>query len=348
MRGTLLATLVFLAAAVSGAGADDYIIGAGDLLKIDVWGVPAMSGDMVVRPDGKVTLPALGDIAVEGLKPQEVAARMNTALEGYVKQPQTTVTVKTVTNNKIYLAGEGVQNRAVTVPGKATLFRLLVEAAVLEKADLENAFLIRGGKEIARDFRALLLGGAIERDVPLKAEDIIFIPGSAKNRVFVVGAVNSPKTIPFRDSLSALDALLEGGGFSEQADRESLLLVRRSGEIKRIPIGEILGGKDIKENALLQPGDYVVAENLNDKRIYVSGEANSPQSIAFAPDLRILDAIYTSGGFTKFADTSRVILFRKGEEKRLLDLGEIEDGKSIEQNILLRPGDHIVITESLF
>ncbi|HEB76304.1 MAG TPA: sugar ABC transporter substrate-binding protein, partial [Nitrospirae bacterium] len=76
MRMRLLIVVVFTLSFLSTAHAADYLIGDGDTLQISVWGEPDLSASVIVRPDGMITLPAVGDIKASGYRPQELAERL--------------------------------------------------------------------------------------------------------------------------------------------------------------------------------------------------------------------------------------------------------------------------------
>ncbi|MEK6528749.1 MAG: polysaccharide biosynthesis/export family protein, partial [Nitrospirota bacterium] len=71
----------------------DYVIGEGDTLQISVWGSPELSMGVVVRPDGKISLPALGEIKASGLMPTQLKVLLEEKLESVVKNPIVTVIV---------------------------------------------------------------------------------------------------------------------------------------------------------------------------------------------------------------------------------------------------------------
>src|SRR5208283_5402357 len=84
---------------------DDYVIGDGDGLKISVWGEPGVSTEAIVRPDGKITLPAIGDVTASGFTPMALNEKLAEKLKEVVNKPIVTVTVTGITNNKIYVFG---------------------------------------------------------------------------------------------------------------------------------------------------------------------------------------------------------------------------------------------------
>jgi polysaccharide export outer membrane protein len=227
---------------------------------ISVWGVPELSGKATVRPDGKITLPAAGEIIASGDSPSNLSKKLTDVLQNFIKKPIVTVTVDQITNNKVYVAGDGVTTGVFNLPGRTTLFKFLCSLGSLEKADLRNAYLIRDGEKQEVDFYDLFFGGDLSRDIGLKSEDILFIPSNERNKVYVVGAVKTPQFLIFRDGMKVLDAILEAGGFDEYADKNDVTIFRKGGEKIHIRAKDIIKGKDMGYNVPLKPGDYVAVE----------------------------------------------------------------------------------------
>ncbi|MFO7766140.1 MAG: polysaccharide biosynthesis/export family protein [Pelovirga sp.] len=244
---------------VSAVAAQDYKIGSGDVLEISVWGVPEMSRTVTVRPDGKITLPAIGDVLADGVAPMELSSRIASVMEDYVKQPVVTVAVQEIRNNRVYVTG-GTVSRVFDMTHQMTLLKLLSELGDFSTADLRRAYLSRDGEKINTDFFALYFRGDLSQDVALKAEDIIFIPSNLTNIVYVLGAVNEPQPIQFVEGMRALDAVLGAGGFSDFARENSISIIREGGERFNIDLRKVRRGQDIEENVLLRPGDYLIVD----------------------------------------------------------------------------------------
>lgn len=242
------------------AAAADYIIGDGDQLQISVWGVAELSGPVRVRPDGKITLPAAGDVAASGLTPAQLSEKLGKVLAEFVKKPIVTVTVAEITNNKIYVAGRGGPASVINLPGRTTLFKFLCSLGTLENADLRHAYLMRQGEKLKVNLHNLYVGGDSALDVALMPEDVVFIPTNELSKVYVVGAVKQPKYIPFRDGMKVLDAILEAGGFNEYAKENNVVITRADSTKLRVKAKDLMQGKDNAQNVPLHPGDYVTVE----------------------------------------------------------------------------------------
>jgi polysaccharide export outer membrane protein len=241
----------------------DYIIGDGDTLDVSVWGVPELSTSITVRPDGKITLPAVGDVTATGQTPADLSKDLTKILESYVKKPIVTVAVSVITNNRIYISGGGVPSQVISLSGRTTLFKQLCSLPGIENADLKRAQLIRNGKNQFDDFYNLFINGQLDKDIELQPEDILYLPTNEQNKVYVVGAVTNPKSIIYRDGIRVLDAIFECGGFNKFAKQSAVLILRKNDnkdETINIDIEELVKDGDLSQNIELVRGDYVIVQ----------------------------------------------------------------------------------------
>lgn len=263
----MIALLAVVNLCAGAASANDYIIGDGDSLNVSVWKEPDLSVKVIVRPDGKITLPAIGDVIASGSTPQLLADKIEAALRRVVKEPIVTLTVVNVTNNNIYVAGGGVPSEVVPLTGRISLFKFLCRFSSFENADLKRAYVVRGDQRVKEDFFGLFVEGDFSQDIALMANDIVFIPSYRDNKVYVVGAVMEPKYIYYRNEMKILDAILEAGGFTEYADKNDVVVIRKDQNLphKKIEVNieALMKGKGIQQNIALQPGDYItVSEGI--------------------------------------------------------------------------------------
>jgi polysaccharide export outer membrane protein len=257
MKPVLCVLLLFFAFAP--VYAQDYLIGKGDRLEVSVWGVPEMSRSVVVRPDGKITLPAVGDIEADQMTPVALSAVISEAMKKYIKQPIVTVSVQQIINNRVYITGGDI-SRVYDMVKETSLLKLMSDLGDFSGSDLRRAYLSRDGEKITTDFYALYYEGDLSQDIKLKAEDIIFIPSNRLNQVYVLGAVGSPQAIQFYEGMKVMDAILASGGFTEFAKKGSVVVVDKDKVKRSIDLKKVTGGKDISANILLKPGDYVIIE----------------------------------------------------------------------------------------
>ena len=121
----LLLALCLLVLVPMSAVAGDYVIGEGDGLDIAVWGVKDLNTSVRVRPDGKITIPGLGEVIASGFTPKALQQDLAVRLKELVKNPIVTVTVRDITNSRVYMFGSGVQPGVVDLNRRTTLLQLL-------------------------------------------------------------------------------------------------------------------------------------------------------------------------------------------------------------------------------
>jgi len=243
--------------------AGDYVIGEGDALDIAVWGVKELSVPVKVRPDGKITVPGLGDVAASGKTPAALQASLTTKLKELVKNPIVTVAVTGITNNKVYIFGGGVKSGVFELLQRSTLLQVLCTFGEIKSADLKMAYLLRDGKRIKQDFQALIVNGDTSGDILLEAGDSIFIPLQLNKSIYVLGGVNLPKAIEYRDGMTIMEAILESGGFTKFAKQNDTQIRRKEAGAEvsiTVKAKDIIQDGNMTQNAKLKPGDYIIVK----------------------------------------------------------------------------------------
>lgn len=260
---TLLLIAVMLMVFPFNARAGDYVIGEGDMLDIAVWGVKELTFPAKVRPDGKITVPGLGDVAASGQTPTALQSSLTLRLKELVKNPIVTVAVTGITNSKVYIFGGGVKSGVFELLQRSTLLQLLCTIGEVKSADLKKSYLFRNGKKIKEDFHALFINGDTGSDIQLESGDSLFIPLLLDKSVYVLGAVNMPKAIEFREGMTVMEAILESGGFTKFASQNDTQIRRKDadGEVS-IPVKakEIIQSGNMAQNIKLKPGDYIIVK----------------------------------------------------------------------------------------
>jgi len=238
----------------------EYVIGDGDGLMISVWGVPELSVGVTVRPDGKITLPAIGDVPASGYTPMKLAERLTERLKEVVKAPIVTVTVTGITNNKVYVIGGGVPSGINVLTGRTTLMKFMTRFGSYKGADLLRAYVMRDGKKLDVNFYDLLIKGDLSNDPLLMSEDIIYVPDIEGNKIYIMGAVNSPKITYHREGYKILDAILEAGGMTKFASENSVLVQRKGSATLTVRVKDLMKDGDLSQNIYLMPGDFIIVK----------------------------------------------------------------------------------------
>jgi polysaccharide export outer membrane protein len=242
----------------------DYVIGEGDTLQISVWGEKDLSLSVKVRPDGKITLPALGEVTAANTTAKNLQLTLTGKLKNVVKNPIVTVIVTDIANNKVYIFGGGVKSGVYSLAQRTTLLQLLCQIEDAKKADLKRAYVLRESRKIKNDFSKLFIQGEAAEDIEIQPNDVIFIPTNTDKNVYIMGAVNTPKFIEYREGLTVMEAILEAGGFTKFASQNDTIIYRKSDGQNEVAIPvkikKLINGGDLSQNTRLKAGDYVVVK----------------------------------------------------------------------------------------
>jgi polysaccharide export outer membrane protein len=158
-----------------------YVIGAEDVLSIVFWRDKDMSADVVVRPDGKISLPLLNDMQAAGFTPDQLRANIMKAATKFVQEPNTTVVVKEIHSRKVYVTGMVVKGGPFPLSGDMTVMQAIALAGGLQEyADSKNIVIIRkeGGREryFKFNYKDVLKQKNVEQNLLLKPGDTVVVP----------------------------------------------------------------------------------------------------------------------------------------------------------------------------
>jgi polysaccharide biosynthesis/export protein len=159
----------------------DYTIGAGDVLSIHTWKEPDLSFDAIqVRTDGKITFPLLDDISAQGKTPVELKNSIQSLLSRFVDAPMVTVTLVNPVSQRYYILGEVREIGEYPLIKKLTVVQAFALAkGFTEWASKDRILLYRQNGDKPIMFRidyTDIVKGRLEKDIQLKADDIIIVP----------------------------------------------------------------------------------------------------------------------------------------------------------------------------
>jgi polysaccharide export outer membrane protein len=161
---------------------DDYVIGAQDVLAINVWHEPEVSRSVPVRPDGKISLPLIGDISVSGLTPRLLQIHLTKEFDSYIRKPQVTVIVQEVNSRKFYVIGQVEKPGAYPLATHvAILDALAMAGGFRDFAKVQQIYLLRlvpdgSRKRIFFDYKAAVNGKDTYRDIEIQTGDTLVVP----------------------------------------------------------------------------------------------------------------------------------------------------------------------------
>jgi polysaccharide export outer membrane protein len=158
-----------------------YIIGPEDVLGIVFWREPEMNGDVTVRPDGKVTLPLIGEIRAEGLGPETLRDQIKAAAAKYMRDANVSVVVRQVNSRKVFITGKVETPGTYPLAGPRTVMQVIALAGGLnEYADSKNITVLRVANGQSRSFKFnykdVARGKRLEQNILLQPGDTIVVP----------------------------------------------------------------------------------------------------------------------------------------------------------------------------
>jgi polysaccharide export outer membrane protein len=158
-----------------------YIIGPDDRLTITFWRDTEMSGEVVVRPDGRISLPLLNDVEAAGLTPDELRERLLVAAKEFVAEPAPTVVVKEINSRRVFITGNVEKPGPYQLNVPMTVLQLIASAGGLrEFVSGKNIVVVRteAGRQtrLKFDYQAVIKGLNLRQNVELRPGDTVVVP----------------------------------------------------------------------------------------------------------------------------------------------------------------------------
>lgn len=159
----------------------DYVVGAEDVLGVFFWREKDMSADVVVRPDGKISLPLLNDVEVEGLTPDQVRQKVTELARRYIEDPNATIVVRQINSRKVYITGNVERPGTFPLLRPTTLLQLIALAGGLrEFANAGDIVLVRteGSRQESFTFNYDQMKNRknLSQNIFLKPGDTVIVP----------------------------------------------------------------------------------------------------------------------------------------------------------------------------
>jgi polysaccharide biosynthesis/export protein len=240
------------AAAVTAADPGEYRLGAGDLLKINVYGYPDMSADVRVDEAGSISYAYVGQLAVGGHSARDVEALVAEKLTtgGFIRSPQVSVLVSDYRSQKVGVMGQVGRPGQYPLRKASSVMDLLAEAGgVVNATAADQATLLRAdGSKRAIDLFALFEGDPEQNSI-VAAGDTIYVPRASQ--FYVYGEVQRPGTYRLERNMTVSQAISAGGGLTPRGTERRATVKRRNEQGKETRIG-------VKGSDLLLPDDVLV------------------------------------------------------------------------------------------
>jgi polysaccharide biosynthesis/export protein len=160
----------------------EYRVGPGDVLDIAVWKEPDASGaGMIVRPDGKISLPLVNELVVKDRTPIEIQQMLAEKLEPFIKSAAVTVTVREIRSKKVYIIGQIERPGTYDLTRPTSVLQMLTQAGRLLPFAKDKAIYVlrtqgESQQKLPFNYRDVLKGRKMDQNVMLQPGDTIIIP----------------------------------------------------------------------------------------------------------------------------------------------------------------------------
>lgn len=230
----LFAAMLLVSAGASWA-AD--VLGAGDVLKVNVYGNPDLSIETRVTDAGSITFPLIGQVNVGGMAIPAAEKKIAGLLEsgGYLKKPQVSIIVTQVQSQQVSVLGQ--VNRPGRYPlegGKRNLMDVLAQAGGIAADGGDSVTLIRtrAGKTSTEkvDVIEMVRSGQLDHNYDLAANDVIYVERAP--RFYIYGEVQRPGMFRLERGMTVTQALSAGGGLTLRGTERGMEIKRRDGSGK--------------------------------------------------------------------------------------------------------------------
>lgn len=259
-RLMLWIALTLLSFTLAPAFSQEILLGAGDVVKVSVYGNPDLTLETRVSEDGKLTFPLLGGVAVGGLSVAAAENKISTMLEagGFLRKAQVNILITMLQSQQVSVLGQ------ITRPGRypleskrGVLDMLAVAGGIAPDGGDTVTYIHRENGKVTKeviDVIDMVRSGDMQRDFVLSGGDVIYVERSP--RFYIYGEVQRPGTFRLERSMTVIQALSTGGGLTPRGTERGISIKRRDAK-------GVLQTISAKHDDLVQSDDVIyVKESL--------------------------------------------------------------------------------------
>lgn len=296
----------------------NYVLGPGDQVVIDIYGASQKSENLTVSPDGDITVPGYGPIHVAGLTVAGAQSKIRGTLGSRYASSSLKIGVGQTRSIMVNVMGEVKAPGTYTLSAFATVFHALYMAGgISDLGTLRSIKVFRGGRQVTVvDVYEYILNGRLAGNIRLQENDVIVV-GPYECLVGIQGNVKRPMFYEMRPTESVAQIIKYAGGFTGDAYKKSVRLVRKSGERYSVHTVEEFDMSSFK----LTDGDAITVDgmiNRFENMVEVKGAVFRPGQFELGKQITsVRSLIEASGGLTEDAFTSRGVMYRMKEDRTL-------------------------------
>lgn len=256
-------------------GVAEYVLGIGDVLEINMRGLEQAKEKILVRSDGMISFSMVQNVRAAGLTVRELDEELTKALKKYLRDPNIDIEVTEYKSKMISLqgallsiftaAGQKTGPGRYPLKGKTKILEMILEAGgTTPDAQLDRVQLIRGDRSYRLNIQRVLNTGDARDNVVLQADDILVVPGIARQskKVVILGEVRTPNVYIFPEDVTFLEALGQAGGLTDAAIKNDIRIIRSVDGLPQmfsINYEQLVKGHALDKNIPLESNDVIYA-----------------------------------------------------------------------------------------
>lgn len=331
---------------------NDYTLGPGDVLRVQLWGKENQQLELPVSRDGTISFPQSGPQTIAGLSFDEARSQIKKLVSEQYIGVQASVSLGELRSMRVFVLGEARNAGSYTVSSLSTITNALyVSGGIKRTGSLRRIQHKRDGKLIGElDLYDLLLAGDTSNDNRLQPGDVIFIP-PVGDRVGIEGEVYRPALYELKNGTNLQELVDLSGGLTPQAYPQLVRIERNNDDFLRI-IAEANFTTPKGKQAKVKPGDRIEVASISDitgQYVEVKGAATRPGRYAWVPGMRVSSVIRSlDNDILREADKRYAAIVRTDPDTDTvsvinLRLREALNNPGGENDILLQEKDQFLI-----
>lgn len=296
----------------------NYVLGPGDNVKVDIYGASQASNVYTISPDGDITITGYGPVNVSGLTVSQAQARLRSTLGSRYSSSSIKMGLGQTRTITINVMGEVQAPGTYTLSAFASVFHALYMAGgVSEIGTLRNIKVYRNGRLVSSvDVYDYILNGKLTGNIRLADNDVIVV-GPYDCMVEVTGNVKRPMYYEMKKTESVSSALKYAGGFTSDAYTKSLRVTRKNGN--KMTVFNV--GEFDMTSFKVSDGDIVSAETIitrYENMVEIKGAVFRPGMYQLGGDITTVGALLKAcEGVTEEAFTNRAVMHRMNTDRTL-------------------------------
>ena len=296
----------------------NYRLGPGDAVNVDIWGASQESVTEVISPDGTITIEDIGVIQLGGLSVSQAKARLKKVLGPRYQGSQIDLTLGQTRTITVNIMGEVKVPGTYTMSAFATVYNALYMAGgPNEIGTLRNVKVFRRGKQVTNvDVYDFLLNGKLTGDVRLQDNDVITV-GPYEALVNITGKVKRPMFYEMKKTESAATLLRYAGGFTGDAYTKAIRINRKAGnQYSVFSVGEF----DMSQFKLMDEDSVSVDSTLNryQNMVEIKGAVFRPGMYHVGENISTVKALVeAAAGLTEGAISQHAVMHRMKADRTL-------------------------------